>query len=369
MSRPKRTNTDEHAGVAIVASPSAAERKKLGAAIESIGLRRLDATTLDQARSALESDAPMIVLVRADMPDGCGSELTSQIRRRSNGTATILVEDSMSAETALSALRSGATDVIAMAAPKAEIVARVQGALQREAPARERAERMVRLKRVCQRLNVARRDMSEQISSLCTDLVDAYQELSDRMVRVTLASEFGSVIRQELDVENLLRAALEYLLAKIGPTNAAVFLPATTDEFSLGAYVNFDCPKDTAEMLFEHLADTIAPRMEQVDGVRSFEGADDICAYFGEEAHWLGDAVAVAFSCFSDDECLAVGLLFRDRRQPFDVETIELIETISGLFGRQLGRVIHLHHRHLPREQWGIHNESDEGYDDLDLAA
>lgn len=354
---------------ALVASASSSERRRLGAALTRIGAKRIEAKTLEQAMEQMAQKLPDIVLVRASLPDGDGAELAASIRRRSDSTATILVEDVLSQQAALDALRAGATDVVAIDASGEEIEARVRDALERKSAARRRDGRVDRLKRVCRNLNIARRDVSKQVSSLCSDMVDAYQELSDRMVRVTVASEFGSTIRQELDVESLLRTALEYVLAKVGPTNAAVFLPSSSDDFSLGAYVNYDCPKDTAEMLFEHLADTVAPRMGAVEGVRAFVGQDDLCAYFGEEAHWLGDAEAIAFSCFNDDECLAVGVLFRDRQHPFDEDAVELVETISGLFGTQLGRVIHLHHRHLPREQWGSYNETDEGYDDFDLAA
>jgi FixJ family two-component response regulator len=307
--------------------------------------------------------------VRGTLPDGAGLDLAGELRDRSPATATVLVVDEMRTEDVLSAMRAGAVDVVPLTARPAEIGARCREALSRREAAREHDSRVLRLRRVCRGLNGARRELNSQVSSLCNDLVDAYQELSDRMVRVTIASEFQSVVRQELDVESLLRSALEFVLAKIGPTNAAVFLPASSEEFSLGAYVNYDCPKDTAEMLFEHLADTIAPRMVEVEGVRSLSGQGDLCAYFGPEAHWLGEACALAFSCHHDDECLAVGLLFRDERSGFDDDAIELIDTISRIFGRQLGRVIHLHHRHLPREQWGLQGGQDDGYDDLDLAA
>ena len=74
------------------------------------------------------------------------------------------------------------------------------------------------------------------------------------MTMVTLASEFNSLIRQELDLESLLRVSVEFILGKSGPTNAAVFLPAASGDYSLGAYVNYDCPKDSAEVLMDQLA-------------------------------------------------------------------------------------------------------------------
>ena len=98
-------------------------------------------------------------------------------------------------------------------------------------------------------MNTARIDVTSQVDSLCNDLVHAYQELTDQISHVTAVTEFAAVIRQELDVEELLRTTLEYLLRKLGPTNAAIFLPAAGDEFTLGAYINYDCTKEAGNFL------------------------------------------------------------------------------------------------------------------------
>ena len=49
-------------------------------------------------------------------------------------------------------------------------------------------------------------------------------------VPTTTALEFTGLIKQELDIENLLRTTLEYVLGRSGPTNAAVFLPTTSGD-------------------------------------------------------------------------------------------------------------------------------------------
>ena len=45
-----------------------------------------------------------------------------------------------------------------------------------------------------------------------------------------IVTEFGGLIRQELDIESLLRTTLEFVLGRCGPTNAAVFLPTTSGD-------------------------------------------------------------------------------------------------------------------------------------------
>ena len=75
------------------------------------------------------------------------------------------------------------------------------------------------------------------------------------------------------------------------------------------------------------------------------------------------------FSCRHDDECLAVVTLFRDRRTGFGEDHVATLDTISELFGGQLARVIHIHHRHLPKEKWGLSDDADDGADDYGMAA
>ena len=50
-----------------------------------------------------------------------------------------------------------------------------------------------------------------------------------------------------------------------------------------------------------------------------------------------------------------------------------MLSIIAEHFGSQLARVIHVHHRHLPKDQWGGFetdmDDEDDGFGDIDLAA
>lgn len=188
------------------------------------------------------------------------------------------------------------------------------------------------------------------------------------MNQVSIASEFRGLIKSELDIEQLLRTTLEFVLARSGPTNAAVFLPTTSGDFSLGAYVNYDCPKDTCDVLLDHLANVVAPRFENLPGVTHITDEATLQQHIGDDALWLVGSHVVAFPCVHQDECLAIVMLFRDQKTGFSQTLIEQLHTIGQLFAAQLARVIHIHHRHLPKDKWGMigdppaHNDD---YDDL----
>ncbi|MEM7227968.1 MAG: hypothetical protein AAF432_04050, partial [Planctomycetota bacterium] len=217
----------------------------------------------------------------------------------------------------------------------------------------------------------------KQVDTLCNDLVNAYQELSDQMGEVALATEFRTLMRQELDVEELLRTMLEYLLTKTGPTNAAVFLPDAEGQYSLGAYVNYDCPRDSVAVLLDHLSEVICPSLAVETGIVSFNEVDDFSAWAGEDADFLADSNVIAYGCHHEGDCMAVVVLYRDASTPYDADTPTMIDTMRMIFAEQLGRIIRIHHRATP--QWPA-EASDDTYgfgdydddfdtDDLDLAA
>lgn len=322
-----------------------------------------------EARVALRNGPFDVALVEAALSDGSGLAFAGEAAAADPGLAIIVLSEHPTLDEAVEAMRSGAADLVDARAGGAEILARARAAAQRARRVRDRDARIRRLKLVCRRLNQARQEVSRQVGSLCNDLVEAYQELSDRVTHMNVATEFSSLIRQELDVECLLRTALEFILAKSGPTNAAVYLPATTSDYSLGAYVNYDIPKDTADVLLEHLAGVVAPRLEHEKEIRCLRAPRDLEVFLGEDAHWLAESCAVAFACRHEGECLAVVILFRDRKTPFNDELTPVFQTIADLFGRQLGRVIHIHHRHLPKDQWGGFAGPEDDDNDIDLAA
>jgi len=309
-----------------------------------------------------------VVVVSDRMDDALA--LAERSTREGEPVSVVLLAGEATAELATRAMRAGVADLITGEENASELANRMRRAAERAMHAENRRRREERLRQLAQRLNDARHDVSRQVRGLCQDLVEAYQEVTDNMTRLTIAAEFSSMIRNELDVETLLRTALEFILAKVGPTNAAVFLPSTSDEYSLGAYVNYDGPKDTTEMLLDHLAAVIPERIEGEDEIVRLTGERELVRRFGEGAEWLGEANLLAFACRDEDECLAVVVLFRDIDSEFDERAEAVCRALANLFGQQLGRVIRIHHRHLPPENWGLPGESpDEGHDDLGLAA
>ncbi|MHC4107014.1 MAG: GAF domain-containing protein, partial [Planctomycetota bacterium] len=154
----------------------------------------------------------------------------------------------------------------------------------------------------------------------------------------------------ELDIEDVLRTALEYLLTKTAPTNAAVFLPDADHRYGLAAYVNYDCPRESVTVLLDHLALVVCPHMAQEPEIIAFSDTDEFADWIGPEMGFLAGCEVVAFSCRNNGECLAVVVLFRSRNAPFEEELAPILDILRQLFAEQLAHVLKIHHRAMP--QW-----------------
>ncbi len=314
--------------------------------------------TLAEARAFLARRAAVdLVMVAEVLPDGPGLTLLEAIAQDKRVIQSMVLSSAPTAELAIRAMRQGACDLLASPLDMEDTNRRLREALSRQNRSTEPIRKARRLRKLCKKLNRARLDVSHQVDILCNDLVTAYQELAEQMQQAVTGNEFHALIKHELDLEQALRITLEFLVTKAGPTNAAIFLPATMDEYSLGGYVNYDCPSDAADLLLDHLADVVAPRMTDLDEVRHITTNTQMHRWLGDDAYYLADSELITFGCQHDGETLGVVALFRDQDQPFDRAVLDACGSIGPILGEALARIIRIHHRHQPELTFG-----DEGH-------
>jgi DNA-binding response OmpR family regulator len=307
-------------------------------------------STASQAGSALLARPFDIVLLDPSLGDSDSFEIARLSQRLGTVVKVVMISTRSSFERAVEAMRCGAVDYVKVPFEREDFLRRIAAAIGKGRLDQEREERLARLKKICRKLNTARHEISEQVDVLCDDLAAAYRDLTDQVQEVATSSEFKTLIRQELDVESLLRTALEYLLAKTGPTNAAVFLPGPNAEWNLGAYVNYDCPRETASVLLDHLGQQLCPVMSDEADIVRFDDADDFGAWIGVDPAFLSGSQVISFSCMHDEECMAIVVLFRKPSEPFKDELAALLDLLRDLFADQLATVIRVHHR--ASESW-----------------
>jgi DNA-binding response OmpR family regulator len=303
------------------------------------------ARSLAEARACLAERPADLAMIEPDMPDGSGLQLADELSRSRRITQTIVISEKPSLDAAIQALRAGACDFMVKPLDLREVNERIRAALHRQDRQKLHAQQVRRLRRLCKKLNQARLDIGQQVDILCNDLVTAYQELAVQMQHVVQSSEYGVLIRDELDLEKLLRRSLEYIVEKAGATNVAVFLPSTADEFSLGGYVNYDCGTQSADMLLQHLADVMAPRVSECEAPIHITDNEELKRWIGDDAAWLEDSHVLAFACHHKDEPLAIVALFRDGSQPFTQTLQDTCKAIAPMLGESLAKIIRIHHR------------------------
>ena len=316
----------------------------------------VNAPSINAARQQIKDAGKLDVALIPQASDGSGMELARELKAKDPATAVVMLAQTPDFALAQQAMQFGAADIIIKPSPEqtddawlTSVGDRVTKVLNRQWADRARMTRIRKLKRLCRKLNAAREEVTDQVDVLCNDLVTAYQELAVQVQNVTQTAGYREAIGQELDLEAVLRKTLEYIVQQAGPCNAAVFLPSSADEFSLGGYVNYDCTKESADMLLEHLADVLAPAVankgEEIMHVTDNRGLDDL---LGDDWNYLADCDLLALPVNHDGEALAVITLFRDNEQPFTEPAIDAMSSIAEQMGELLGRIIRVHHRAMP---------------------
>lgn len=343
-------------------------RRAVGPSVLCI-LARTRAEALDLALPGDEMEAEPLDVAVIDHNALGDDALILAERLSAMGICVVLTARRATPALARMARRSGCRAAFAHGLRVLEIRDRLRRAAGWTPASGSRPRGMRRLDRLCRRDSAPRTEQPRQEAPICTDLVHATRECMANMNQVTTTNEFSSLIRHELDIEQLLRSTLEFVLARSGPTNAAVFLPTTGGDYSLGAYVNYDCPKETVDILLDHVANTIAPKFEPSDKLVHLTTDEAMRTFIGEDAAWLGDSGVAGLACRHEGEVLAIVMLFRDRSSPFGPLLLDQLRMIGEVFAAQLARVIHIHHRHLPKEKWGCIGDPPQCEDDDDLAA
>jgi DNA-binding response OmpR family regulator len=359
--------TDGPARVLVAAADTKVRHSAEGL-LRQRGYQFVSASGLDEARSAMSRSRFDVVLLAALGTDAEAVELLRMLARNAPATKTILLAKGVTAGLAVQAMRCGAVDVLALPLDGGDFLHRIDAALLKSRTEQQRDRRITHLQKICQELNVARQQIAEQVDALADDLSHVYQDMAEQMGDVAMAAEFRTLLRQELDVEDLLRTTLEYMLTKTGPTNAAVFLPDGSSlgahgkkhvSYGLGAYVNFDCPRETVSAMLDHLCGAVCPQMMGETEIVSFEDAAEFSEWIGADAEFLAESHVIAFSCMHQGDCMAVLVLFRNKAQPFSERIAGMLDTMRGIIAEQLRNVVKVHHRAKPGDWPKEADESD----------
>jgi len=327
---------------------------RLGSLLDEAGVRHESVEPATEALAHLVSNSTDFVFISSSLAPAEFAPVAAQARRISAVTKIVVAGAMPTANELLAAVRAGAVDWIDPSDDPDSVLARVRAITDTINDERRRDERITRLKGICQKLVVHRDEFARQVDELheihdglhSNGLHSAVHGVQERVDEAEVAGEFRGLLSQELDVEDLLRTSLQYLLTKTGATNAAVYLPGSKPtQFGLGAYVHYDCPRTTAQPLLDRLGDDICQRLAHRPDIIRFTDTREFVHAIGMAGAVLEDAELVAWSALHEGECMAVFFLFRNRAEPFKEELAALIDVLRPVFGAQMAKLVRIHHR------------------------
>ncbi len=317
------------------------------------------------------ADADVLVL-HATHDDAKLRDAAAALRKHRPSVACVIWCDDATLELASFCLQQGVADLLTKTTSPAELSQQLAKARSRTQTSRlkrrEQAKRTKDLRETSQQLACVRSELEQQMGAVAGQLAGSFRDMAGQLRFVALASELDTLLRQELEVEPLLRTTLEFLLRKIGAVNAAIFLPDDQGDYGLGAYVNYDFPRETAQDTLEDLGSMLAPLYEHHQGLHTIKDANDITqridpdlgALPGAPIGWLADTTLGIYTCTSppNNECCAMIAIFRDKRTQFDDSTLRTLSIIGDLFGRQLVRMVKTTNRATQKSQWDVSGEA-----------
>jgi hypothetical protein len=254
-------------------------------------------------------------------------------------------------EECVDAFRAGAADMLLAPFSPADVQRALQASAGRRSEMERQRQRHERLRVVCRRLNKARHEISQQVDLLCNDLVRAYQEMAQQLNLTQTAAEFAQALSGELDVEGVLRRTMEWILRKLGPLNAAIYLPSGDEHFSLGAYLNLDTQADAP--LIDAIGKTI---VSQARGTSALVVEDDqaVNELFGAEGALLRGRQWLAVGCLTPRECLGVLVVFCSKtagmngKSELSMSARGLVEAAAPILAERIEQALGLYHRMHP---------------------
>jgi response regulator of citrate/malate metabolism len=350
------------------ADSATGELVRQGAAGFTAGGRVRVASSQDQAQVEMKSRPADVLLVSLHIHDNSGLALIKSLHEKYPRTHIIALSRASEARrraseknnACLEAWRAGAADMLIAPFQPADLQRSLAGIFSRRGQLEQLTHRNRRLRQVCKQLNKARHEISQQVDLLCNDLVRAYQEMAQQLNLTQMTVDYCQAAGNEIEVEGLLRKTMEWVLQKLGPINAAVYLSDAEHRFALGAYLNLDTEADAE--LINTVGETIIKQTEGSSHALAIDDDQSIDELFGENGARLKGRSWLSAACYTANaqkrDCLAVLVLFRSQGDGggggagaaggFDPNVRGMLEAVSPVLGEKIEQALELYHRMHP---------------------
>jgi|MDTC01.1.fsa_nt_gb DNA-binding response OmpR family regulator len=315
------------------------------ASVEVAGYHVVHAGTMKAAEVALEQADFGLIVVDCDTNNAMAEAISEFTQLLSPKTPTVGFTTSRSQTLVMKMVRSGAADVFCLPRDLGVVKERIQAVMSQNIVDKQETDKNNEIQRLYKEVHQAHEEAVEEIESLSHTLANGQCEQDQQMRIVAMAAEFRTLVSQELEVESMLRTSLEYLLHRLGPTNAAVYIREGDVGWGVGAYINYDRQGENYSEFLQTLGEQACSVVSQEKTLRVFTDGTSFTSWIDtDELNFEGNEV-LSVGCFNGDRCMAVIVFFRSDLKRFSDESLKIVETISPLFGAQLGSILKIHRR------------------------
>jgi len=315
------------------------------ASIEVTGHTVVHAGTIKAAEIALEQCAFALIVVDCDTSESVVESVSEFTSLLSPATPTLGYTTSRSQTLVMDVMRSGAVDVLCLPRDLSVVKERVESIVSKNKETILEAKQNKEVRRLYEEAHVAHGEAVEEIENLSHTLANGQCDQEQQLRLVAMAAEFRTLVSQELEVESMLRTSLEYLLHRLGPTNAAVYIREGDVGWGVGAYINYDRQGENFTEFLQTLGEQSCSLISQEKSLRLFTDGPSFTNWIdSDELDFEGNEV-ISLGCFDGDRCMAVIVFFRSDSKRFNSESIKIIESLSPTFGSQLGNILKIHRR------------------------
>jgi DNA-binding response OmpR family regulator len=315
------------------------------ASIEVAGYSVVHAGTIKAGEIALEQGVYGLIVVDCDTGNSVVESIAEFTSLLSPQTPTVGFTTSRSQTLVMNMMRNGASDIFCLPRDLGAVKERIELVMSKNSIARLATKKNDKIRRLYEEINLAHGAAVEEIESLTHTLASGQCDQDQKMRLVAMAAEFRTLVSQELEVESMLRTSLEYLLHRLGPTNAAVYIREGEVGWGIGAYINYDQQGENYSEFLQTLGEQACATVSQEKSLRVFTDGSSFTNWIDtDELDFEGNEV-ITIGCFDGEKCMSIIVFFRSDSKRFDDEALKIVETISPLFGAQLGSILKIHRR------------------------
>jgi CheY-like chemotaxis protein len=316
-----------HAQVLIV-DEKPGTRKRLADALQMDGFIVESAANGREAMALVADRRPDLMVVDYYLSDETGMELMAQVENACGEVPAVIITGSEDAEALVAASRKRPIELMTRPVnlPRLrETLHREYGRLEK---ARQSKRRVRRLRRLARDVNQERKFMHEQLDSTCSDLAEAYQDLSARVAVQEIVMSYQAQLLMVENDADVFRTLFGMFVEHSGAVCGVGM--ACNEDADLGIVGRFGIPQPDSHAFCKKITDPVTemiignPQCLIMDAEESKDDFDHAV-----QKYLPGMTIMAIPLMPSEGELIGVVVLYRKGEQPFSAQDMFLAEMIG----------------------------------------